>query len=598
MAIQFLAANIVAALIATCIILIKKLFAKHLSPSIQYYLWFPVLLTFWIPFLPLYNISNRLKQIFSFLSDKSAVIAPLSKKNVSINSGAVNIINDFSISVERNVSPLISTIFLVVWIIGAFFAAVSILYMSFKIIKLYRTSMPVQNKQINEVFLNCKNLAKVKTKVHFRSSAFLKSPVTFGIVRPCIIIPIRLISEHNTDELRYILLHELHHCKCKDSIVNCITCLTGIIYWFNPVVWYIKKEICTDREIACDTAVLNRLNPEEYISYGNTLVSFAEKISVSSYAASSIGGTRKQITKRILNIASYQSQTPLKKIKNTVVFLLTCAIVTGSIPYLSVNASSDRNDISKFKEDNIIYKDYETFFEDDYSGSFVLYDLKNDLWQIYNRKNSIKRIAPNSTYKIYSALCALEEGTITPTDNTLVWDGSQYPIDAWNQNQSLKTAMQNSVNWYFNFLDKKNGYNSMQQFFHKIHYGNEDISSGLDRYWLEASLKISPVEQVELLKQFYTNEFGFNQESIQAVKSSLLISSSDGISLYGKTGTGNIGGKNTNGWFIGFIETRDNTFFFATNIQAMDNATGKNAADITFSILDKCGIYPAALEPK
>lgn len=595
MAVQFLAASIASTLITLCIILVKKLFAKHLSPSMQYYLWLPAFLAFLIPFLPLRSASNRLSQIFSFLPVKSAALVPLSEKEMTTNVGTANIVNDFYISVERNALPLISTTLMMVWIVGIFFAAIVTLRMGTKIIKLYHTSMPVQNKQINQVFFNCKNLSEVKTKINFRSSIFLKSPVTFGIIRPCIIIPIRLISEHNTantDEIRYILLHELHHCKCKDSIVNYITCLIGIIYWFNPIVWYMKKEICTDREIACDTAVLNRLNPEEYINYGNTLIAFAEKMSVSSYAASSIGGTKKQITKRILNIASYQSQTPVKRIKNAVVFLIICTMVTGSIPYLSVSVSSGSN--SSF-EDSTIYTDYGTFFKG-YSGSFVLYDLEKDSWQIYNRKNSIRRIAPDSTYKIYSALCALEKGIITSTDSRLLWDGTKYPINSWNKNQSLETAMKDSVNWYFNLLDKENGYGSMQQFFHKIHYGNEDLSGGIDRYWLESSLKISPVEQVKLLKQFYTNEFGFNEENIQAVKSSLLVSGD--TLFYGKTGTGNIDGKNTNGWFIGFVETLDNTFFFATNIQAGDNATGKNASDITMKILDKCGIYPATLEPK
>lgn len=411
------------------------------------------------------------------------------------------------------------------------------------------------------------------------------------MIRPCIIIPISLVSGHSTDEIRYILLHELHHCKCKDSLVNYLTCLIGIIYWFNPIVWYMKKEICTDREIACDTAVLNRLEPKEYINYGNTLITFAEKMSVSSYAASSIGGTKKQITKRIINIASYQGETPLRKIKSTFTVFLSFALVLSCIPYLSVNASS--NNRYKFEESNTedtVEKDYSSFFGN-YNGSFALYDLRENSWQLYNRKGCQKRISPDSTYKIYSALCALENGVITPDKNNISWDGTPYSIDAWNQNQSLKTAMQNSVNWYFNLLDKQSGYSYMTQFFQKIHYGNEDLSSGIDRYWLESSLKISPIEQVKLLKQTFTSELGFNEENIQSVKSSLLISSDGMVSLYGKTGTGNVNGKNTSGWFIGFVETPDNTFFFASNIQSDDSANGKTAAEITLNILSATGIY-------
>ena len=52
-----------------------------------------------------------------------------------------------------------------------------------------------------------------------------------------------------------------------------------------------------------------------------------------------------------------------------------------------------------------------------YDGSFVLYDLGNDTWNIHDLEHATLRVAPNSTYKIYDALFGLEEGVITP-ENT------------------------------------------------------------------------------------------------------------------------------------------------------------------------------------
>ena len=89
----------------------------------------------------------------------------------------------------------------------------------------------------------------------------------------------------------------------------------------------------------------------------------------------------------------------------------------------------------------------------------------------------------------------------------------------------------------------------------------------------------------------YQNSFGFDSENIQAVKDSIQLTSSDDGILYGKTGTGNINGKNINGWFIGFVETSDNTYFFATNIQKDNNATGSTAAEITLSILSDLDLW-------
>ena len=108
---------------------------------------------------------------------------------------------------------------------------------------------------------------------------------------------------------------------------------------------------------------------------------------------------------------------------------------------------------------------------------------------------------------------------------------------------------------------------------------------------MESSLKISPIEQVELLRKLYENSLGFRTKNIDTVKDSILLSSSESGNLYGKTGTGCIDGKDVNGWFVGYVEAPDNTWFFAANIAANDDASGSNAAEITQHILSGMGIW-------
>lgn len=74
-----------------------------------------------------------------------------------------------------------------------------------------------------------------------------------------------------------MLLHELQHYKYRDNITNYFMILIRIIYWFNPIVFVALKEMCHDREIACDSSVLKMLEYKDYINYGNTLINFAEK---------------------------------------------------------------------------------------------------------------------------------------------------------------------------------------------------------------------------------------------------------------------------------------------------------------------------------
>ena len=138
--------------------------------------------------------------------------------------------------------------------------------------------------------------------------------------------------------------------------------------------------------------------------------------------------------------------------------------------------------------------------------------------------------------------------------------------------------MQNSVNWYFQAIDSQLGINRVQEFLNKIEYGNQTTSSNLDLYWSDFSLKISPLEQVTLLKKFNTNEFHLNFQNVFSVKNAIKIASTPNGNFYGKTGTGRVNGQ-------------DNSYYFATNIQSDSNATGKKAFEITSDILKKLHIW-------
>jgi bla regulator protein BlaR1 len=217
--------------------------------------------------------------------------------------------------------------------------------------------------------------------------------------------------------------------------------------------------------------------------------------------------------------------------------------------------------------------------------------LKTDDYTIYNKNRSVLRVSPDSTYKIFSGLFGLESGILQIGDTNINWNGINYPYEAWNKNQELHSAIENSVTWYFQEIDKQLGMKNLQTYFKQVNYGNCNFSGEISDYWMESTLKISPIEQVQLLKNFYTNKYKFKEENIATIKSTIKIAEKGENILSGKTGTGNVNGKNINGWFIGYIEQNDNLYFFATNIQNKASATGSTAAKITLSILEDKKIY-------
>lgn len=591
--VNFLICNVVISVLTAAIALAKKLLNKHLSPRVQYNIWFLLLIMLTVPFLPIrpldfgqliYRLSGFDVYSGQIQGAASQALTTAGRKTTA------GIIQDFVISVNREAPSFLNTILIAIWLTGIVVVLGFTIYSYLKIKQIRRSALPVQNQEVQKIFKNCKQDMGIRKAIPLYSSAYLKSPFTSGLVNPMIFIPIHLISDCNTKDIRHILLHELEHFKSKDILVNYVICLIRILYWFNPLIWYAVKEMHNDREIACDASVLHLLDEENYADYGYTLIKIAKKDSVLSFSsAAGINGTNKQIKKRILSIASYRKETKWLKVKSVFIFLIIGALLLGCSPALSVNAFTDDN--YRFSGSSPDYEDLSSYFEG-YNGSFVLYDLNADQWNIYNESGSTTRVSPNSTYKIYSALFGLEAGSISPDASALPWDGIYYPYDTWNQNHTLDSAIENSVNWYFQKVDEKTGMPVLQEYIDMAGYGNQDLSGGISSFWMESSLKISPVEQVELLISFCQNDFQFEEQNIQAVKDAMLLSTSGNAVLYGKTGTGNREGQNTNGWFIGFVETDDNTYFFAANISADDNASGSMTSKITLAILEIKNIYP------
>ncbi|MDM5225073.1 BlaR1 family beta-lactam sensor/signal transducer [Cytobacillus sp. NJ13] len=591
---RVLLSTIVVSLLIFMILLIKRLFHKHLTVKAHYQIWYFLFIPILAAFVPWKDFhlgkgTQYLKSLLFFQKDT----ASKNEKNVLNVSQASNtdLMHDFTVSVNKSTPDFVYHIIFTIWVIGMILFIGLVIYSAYQIYQMKKSATPVKNQRINELLELCKESVGIKRKVKLRENALITSPITFGIFQPYIFLPRKTREALSLNELKYVFLHELHHHKNKDVFVNYVMLIVQIIYWFNPFMWVALKRMRIDRELACDASVLNLLDESGCIEYGHTIIRFADKKYDRTYAqiAPGMGGTQKQIKQRIQRIAAFSGDSPLLKWKSKVICVVSGIFVLAITPITTVIASSD--DMYHFSEKNTIYEDLSSYFHG-YNGSFVLYDDAKGQYQIYNRDMSEQRVSPNSTYKIFSALFALESSVISTNNNEQAWDGNVQPYQEWNQDQNLSTALSHSVNWYFQNTDREIGRKHLQDYFHKVKYGNEDLSGNLDTYWMESSLKISPIEQVQLLHALEENKFGFKEENIQAVKQAILIDKQKNGQLFGKTGTGTINGKNVNGWFIGFVYKGEHRYYFAINIQDKDgHAKGSKAAEIAKQILHDKRIY-------
>lgn len=246
-------------------------------------------------------------------------------------------------------------------------------------------------------------------------------------------------------------------------------------------------------------------------------------------------------------------------------------------------------------------QDLSPFFKDT-KGAFVLYDLKNDRYLRYNEERCRMRFSPKSTFKIPNSLIGLETGVIRDGDFVIQWnrqkyppqDGwDQYPFKHWPQDHALRSAFKYSVVWYYRELALRVGERKMKKHVGAFDYGNEDLSGGIDNFWLGGGLKISADEQVEFLKKFYAGHLPVSKRSVEIVKDILVLEQTPDFKLSAKTGGGSIAQGTYIGWFVGYLETQGNVYFFACNIEGSTYPEiREKRIDVTKRILAELGLLP------
>jgi len=96
-------------------------------------------------------------------------------------------------------------------------------------------------------------------------------PAVFGLLRPLLLFPADRITTMTRREARHVLLHELAHIKRGDLLTHGVYMVLVTLYWFNPLLWLIRKHMQNLRELCCDATVAKCLREETH-AYRDTLL--------------------------------------------------------------------------------------------------------------------------------------------------------------------------------------------------------------------------------------------------------------------------------------------------------------------------------------
>lgn len=211
------------------------------------------------------------------------------------------------------------------------------------------------------------------------------------------------------------------------------------------------------------------------------------------------------------------------------------------------------------------------FDENKVNGTFALFDNGTGRFTIYNLKRyRDSAFLPASTFKIVNSLIGLQTGKITNDSMVIKWDGIERPVKEWNRDLSMYQAFRVSAVPYYQEVARRIGKDTMQVYLDSIAYGTKKIKTRLDSFWLDNSLKITPDEQLGLVKKLYFNQLPFFEEYQKIVKRAMLFEDNANYKLSYKTGWGRDERDNHLAWVIGWIEENKHPYFFVLNFESAD----------------------------
>ena len=241
--------------------------------------------------------------------------------------------------------------------------------------------------------------------------------------------------------------------------------------------------------------------------------------------------------------------------KNIVAFLLIVFFFSSC----ALNNVSEDNSLKKY------------FDEAHVTGTFGLFDNGQGDFTIYNLKRfRDSSYTPASTFKIVNSLIGIQTGVIKDENMVIKWDGIKRSREEWNKDLTMAEAFKVSAVPYYQEVARRIGRDTMKMWIDSLHYGNKNIGGPIDSFWLNNHLKITPDEELGLVKKLYFDQLPFYQRTQEIVRTVMLRENNANYKLSYKTGWGNKENGNEIGWIVGWIEENKHPYFFVLNIESPD----------------------------
>ena len=256
------------------ILVFNKTLYKEYTKNFNYYIWLIVIFRMILPFkIPIYMNINPM--VYNKVGIDDAINnVELAKKQVSdikaINSSiSSNQVIEGAKQFTSNINILEVICYL--WL------AVTLAVMTYRIftyIKYKNTildlSWNIKDTKIEEIYNKLLREMKINKNISLKVSDYTSIPFGIGFFKSYIVLP---NINYEEKEVEWILKHELMHYKKNDILYKFLVMTVTSIYWFNPLIYLMNRNINIDCELACDESILHNCDFKERQNYALTLIS-------------------------------------------------------------------------------------------------------------------------------------------------------------------------------------------------------------------------------------------------------------------------------------------------------------------------------------
>jgi len=329
---------------------LKPMIRHRLPKSAQYVFWLVVLGSLLIPIsrivilpdnapniTPIHAIvENNVISLEEFESAQSSV-SPLNN-NVTPNQSLQANEPMLQANEPTAILTLVITFFMLVY---PFIVLVVFAHSFFGYLRFVRKLRLVSIQPHETALHMLKNLSQGKKTPKLIVSNYATTPMLIGLFKPTIVLPNLIYTD---EQLAGIMLHELTHMRRLDIGVKWLSLAACAFHWFNPLVWLARREIDRVCELACDEAVIRKMDTDSKQSYGETLIAVAGKKKIPlPVFSTTMCSEKKLIKERLVAIMKSKKHTKLAVLTSTLILaaVIFTACALGASSTLTSGEDSD-----------------------------------------------------------------------------------------------------------------------------------------------------------------------------------------------------------------------------------------------------------------